>query len=273
VERREEITPELLRILEDTVDKAAQLVAGRDYMAHFYATFLLAQFRDARAYPLLVRLASLPGDLLDSLWGDFITLGLDRVLASVCGGELAGIQSLIEDENIYEWVRGAAVGSLATLVATGQKSRDEIVSYLAGLFRGKLVRQWSNVWDELVLCSSDLYPADLIEDIERAYEEELVDPGYIDIDEVKRDLALGKDLVLARLADDPHRRLVEDAVAEMEWWDNSREDLVKNTTYVAPSSEVNPPAYSTVRRETPKIGRNERCPCGSGKKYKKCCGA
>jgi uncharacterized protein YecA (UPF0149 family) len=22
----------------------------------------------------------------------------------------------------------------------------------------------------------------------------------------------------------------------------------------------------------PKIGRNERCPCGSGKKYKHCCG-
>jgi preprotein translocase subunit SecA len=28
----------------------------------------------------------------------------------------------------------------------------------------------------------------------------------------------------------------------------------------------------TVRREGPKIRRNETCPCGSGKKYKKCCG-
>jgi len=28
----------------------------------------------------------------------------------------------------------------------------------------------------------------------------------------------------------------------------------------------------TVAREGPKIGRNEPCPCGSGKKYKKCCG-
>ncbi len=26
-------------------------------------------------------------------------------------------------------------------------------------------------------------------------------------------------------------------------------------------------------RATPKVGRNEPCPCGSGKKYKKCCGA
>jgi len=28
----------------------------------------------------------------------------------------------------------------------------------------------------------------------------------------------------------------------------------------------------TVRRESPKVGRNNPCPCGSGKKYKKCCG-
>ena len=31
-----------------------------------------------------------------------------------------------------------------------------------------------------------------------------------------------------------------------------------------------PQAY---RRVEPKIGRNDPCPCGSGKKYKKCCGA
>ena len=28
-----------------------------------------------------------------------------------------------------------------------------------------------------------------------------------------------------------------------------------------------------VVREQPKVGRNDPCPCGSGKKYKKCCGA
>jgi len=29
---------------------------------------------------------------------------------------------------------------------------------------------------------------------------------------------------------------------------------------------------STLRREEPKVGRNDLCPCGSGKKFKKCCG-
>jgi preprotein translocase subunit SecA len=29
----------------------------------------------------------------------------------------------------------------------------------------------------------------------------------------------------------------------------------------------------TITRDQPKVGRNELCPCGSGRKYKKCCGA
>ena len=38
------------------------------------------------------------------------------------------------------------------------------------------------------------------------------------------------------------------------------------------SSIENPDVDRTVRRDTPKVGRNDPCPCGSGKKYKNCCG-
>lgn len=31
------------------------------------------------------------------------------------------------------------------------------------------------------------------------------------------------------------------------------------------------PKPETIRRALPKVGRNDPCPCGSGKKYKKCC--
>ncbi len=34
-----------------------------------------------------------------------------------------------------------------------------------------------------------------------------------------------------------------------------------------------PELQQTVVRKTPKVGRNAPCPCGSGKKFKKCCGA
>jgi len=37
----------------------------------------------------------------------------------------------------------------------------------------------------------------------------------------------------------------------------------------APQGE---PRVKQIRLEHPKVGRNDPCPCGSGKKYKKCCG-
>jgi len=41
--------------------------------------------------------------------------------------------------------------------------------------------------------------------------------------------------------------------------------------FAPPSSKSKEP--STIKRESPKVGRNDPCPCGSGKKHKKCCGA
>ncbi len=38
------------------------------------------------------------------------------------------------------------------------------------------------------------------------------------------------------------------------------------------SGPARPAKTVTVRREHPKVGRNDPCPCGSGKKYKACCG-
>lgn len=32
------------------------------------------------------------------------------------------------------------------------------------------------------------------------------------------------------------------------------------------------PRPEPVRRAEPKVGRNDPCPCGSGRKFKKCCG-
>ena len=58
-----------------------------------------------------------------------------------------------------------------------------------------------------------------------------------------------------------------------EWLQTSRSTLDGKK----PSEEMNrdelfPRKIETFRRDTPKLGRNEPCNCGSGKKYKKCCG-
>ena len=40
----------------------------------------------------------------------------------------------------------------------------------------------------------------------------------------------------------------------------------------SPMPDTRPSRETTYKRETPKVGRNDPCPCGSGLKYKKCCG-
>ena len=40
----------------------------------------------------------------------------------------------------------------------------------------------------------------------------------------------------------------------------------------APPEEQGPRITIPLKRDIPKVGRNDLCPCGSGKKYKACCG-
>jgi uncharacterized protein YecA (UPF0149 family) len=39
------------------------------------------------------------------------------------------------------------------------------------------------------------------------------------------------------------------------------------------AEERSPAELAAAKPAIPKVGRNDPCPCGSGKKYKKCCGA
>ena len=50
-----------------------------------------------------------------------------------------------------------------------------------------------------------------------------------------------------------------------------REAVVKDTKAVS-GKEENVKKKPVVKKDEPKVGRNDPCPCGSGKKYKNCCG-
>jgi len=223
-------------------------------MAHIYAMFLLAQFREKRAYPLIVDFFSAPGDISLEATGDVVTEYLHRMLASVCCGDVSLIKQLAENEAADEYVRGAALDSLVCLVAAGQASREDVLAYYKSLFESGLSKEPSYFWDGLVSSSTDLYPEEVYPQIKRAFEEDLIDESFIDLNYIDEQLALGREEVLARLRDDRHR-LIEDTIEELEWWDCFR-----------------PPAPQQPTVKKKKIGRNEPCPCGSGKKYKKCCG-
>jgi hypothetical protein len=218
IEQREVITPELLRILEYACDNIEEIAERDAYFAHIYAMYLLAQFREPRAYPLIVRFFSIPGEITLDVTGDLVTEDLGRILASVFDGNTEPITSLIENEQANEFVRYAAVTSLVALVACGEQGRDDVIAYFKQLFRGKLVRKWSHVWDALVSASTDLYPEELIGDIRLAYQHQLVDPHSIGLDSVEEALSRHKDDVLFQMTLNDHFQRIDETIQEMEWW-------------------------------------------------------
>ena len=56
-------------------------------------------------------------------------------------------------------------------------------------------------------------------------------------------------------------------------WEQSNEmdEMTKDLPKPQSLKGKNKVNFITETRKSKKIGRNEKCPCGSGKKYKKCC--
>ena len=103
--------------------------------------------------------------------------------------------------------------------------------------------------------SSSLYPGELLSHIERSFRENLVDEFFVRPKDIEKALALGKEKTLAMLGQYRMYRLLTDTISELERWACFR-------------------AESHVRKGkgARKIGLNEPCPCGIGRKYKKCYG-
>jgi len=255
IENREAIIPELLRILQESKQNIQQVAEQDGYMAHLYAMYLLAQFREKRAYPLVVDLFSIPGEIALDVTGDVVTEDLRRILASVCRADTSLIERLAENSWANEYVRGAALRALLILVVEGEKSREEVLRYYQGLFQGWIERRPGHFWDALVSCCCDLYPQEVVDQIEDAYADDLVDEQYIDFDWVTRCLAHGQETALATLKGNPRNRFIKDVFHDLEWWACFNQHEKRKTP-----------------NHTSKVGRNDPCPCGSGKKYKKCCG-
>jgi hypothetical protein len=61
--------------------------------------------------------------------------------------------------------------------------------------------------------------------------------------------------------------------AHEQWLQTPRDSLEgKRPSEMLEGGRLLPEKVETYRREEPKVGRNDPCPCGSGKKYKKCHG-
>ena len=269
VAQREAITPELLRILEDTIENAESILENDpdgDYCAHLFALMLLAQFRETRAYPLVIQLARMDFACLDELVGDMLLEDIPQVLASVCGGDAAPIKALIEDSLLNEWVRSTALDALRVLIVEGVIPVEEATCYLRELFDYRLERKASYVWASWSSLVEDIRAVELVDQVRAAYQLGMIEADFSPLSDFEKEIARpgGDELKRVRQR---HWTYVDDTAASLSRWDCFKPRETPTVLDMFTASE-----FSDAWRAEPKIGPNERCPCGSGKKYKKCCG-
>ena len=279
----EALVEPLLRCIERCLENPAYDEESDDQRLFGFALLLLGKWREPRLYPLLIRWLSLPEEDAEGLGGDMVTEDGSRLLAAVCGEDLEPIKALILNREAYEFGRGQAVEALAILAARGEAPREAVEEYFRGLAREGLEREPNFVWGDLAVVCADLGMTSVFPELRRAYEEELIDPFCMqpkELDDVEKDPGDALSFFIER------NPPITDVAREVSWWscfaeprrDRSPKPSERGTIIYDPMANrtEGDDAWSSVPQpyKAPgKVGRNEPCPCGSGKKYKRCCGS
>lgn len=214
IKKEEEITPYLLKILEDVNHQVIDFVDQEEDLSFFYAMFLLAQFREPLACSPIIKLISNSEEIVDGLFGDLLTEDLGKILASVCRGKLVLIKSLIENPNIHEYVRSSSLQALIILVLQGWLSRDEVIDYFQQLFQQKIEPNNSFFWTYLVKESLYLCPQEIAAEIHQLFEQELIDPFMVDAMALESSLKISVHQSLVKLQKNRYYSLVNDTITE-----------------------------------------------------------
>ncbi len=277
VAQREAITPALLELVETVA--ADPVAAGKtnDDIATVFALYLLAEFRETRAYRPCVAIASAPEDASHQILGEVATDGLHQILASLFDGDVGPILELASNAKADEYARGSAVRSLVVLARNDRITREEAVRCLRELFSGRVERSMGWVWEDLVTTVIDLPAPELRAEANQAVLDGLALELYPDLDAMEREIRASPT--------ETDFKLITRAADELDWWECfnrqeyasaplAREGIEipareQQPAYVAPAREPAPLTYVPKARPGP----NEPCPCGSGKKFKKCCDA
>ncbi|MCU0788557.1 MAG: DUF1186 domain-containing protein [Verrucomicrobia bacterium] len=289
-EQREAITPELIAVIDRvTADPGRVLEDPMNCLQHF-AILLLAEFREARALDSFWRFFSLPGETALDLTGDMVTENGAAVLVSVCGGDPEPLLRLAHDESVNEIVRGQAIDGLLVQHGWGERSRDAVIEELRRLFSTLPKPGNGFVWAALVCAILDFGAAELLPEARRAFDEDLVDPSIVgaeslnELDSPKtRKYPLPEGVTKFSLF--CGRNAPIDVVAECSGWLCFRDEephftswareMAEDELLMGQSDEDFAQRIASGEKPyiaPPKVGRNDPCPCGSGRKFKKCCG-
>ena len=255
--QREAVTPYLLDAVNTVYQKVQEIgdevCDDPSYDLSYYALFLLAQFREQRAFPVFLQILTLDEDCLDMVLGDALTETMPSVLYSTFNGDVSALQAVIANDTLRPFARSAALRALGGILRDGGYAREDAVSF----FRERLSALGTGEDEELFgallvsqIARSDLY--ELAEDVREAYRQEKIDLEYLgDFDDFFDDLY-----------NETHEyhfvRVIKDTAQELSTWACfAREPVAGKPT------EEELLSWN--------VGRNDPCPCGSGKKFKKCC--
>lgn len=285
VARREEAVPELLQVVEGFSARWAAGDVREDEMLHEYAMQLLAEFRETQAYRPMVRIARMPE--VDEVLGDSVTDVLPKMLAAVWDGDSEPLLDLIGDPMTNEFARSAGLSAIGILFQSGRLDRTQLRDLLGEIYEFRLEREPVFVWDAWVAVVADFGIEEELKRVRTLYAEGLADPGMDTLASVEKRVLKAADCESPLDNYEPYTTVSE----EMGWWycfsNQAARDEIKQAARQKKAEEVDPdpdpdrpiPAYKESKyyapephvRDSPKVGRNDPCPCGSGKKYKKCC--
>ncbi|AIQ91296.1 zinc chelation protein SecC [Methylobacterium sp. XJLW] len=218
----------------------------------FWGLHVLAHARDTRALAPLLRLLRHDEETLDALLGDAVTATLAKVLASLFDGDPQPLFRLILDSTVDDYVRMALLSACTFLTLEGRIDRaamhDLLVRFDDAQAAVEEAPAWVG-WEETIahLGFRDLAPRAAAARADGRLTDEISDAGWF------KD-ALRK----AEANPDDRDRLgpyqygyLDEPVEALDWAEEG--------------------AGEPQRNPLKDVGRNDPCPCGSGKKFKKCC--
>jgi len=261
---RATMTPVFLR----TIDDFLSLEGSVDPNALFFMFHLLGEWREKSAYWPLAVFLRLPREVLDSILGDAITVTTHRVMAAVFDGDPEPLYQIIRDPQADEFARAKMLQTIAILTRRGELPREATAAFLRDCFSQLEPQEDCYVWSGWVDAVAWLGLTELKPLVQQTFERGSIDPTWLTFENFEEDLQYTVDHPDAEpLNADGNHAPFGDTVAEMSGWAGFKpKKRARDTPEWSPA-----PFATSVRDPLRKVGRNDPCPCGSGKKFKKCC--
>jgi uncharacterized protein len=269
-EQRAEIVPVFLREVDSFLALApAERVKPTPL---FFIFHLLGEWREKAAYRPLARLLRCPRHEVDAILGDAITSTAHRVMAAVFDGDPEPLYQIILDPNADQFVRSRLCEAVAMLVLRDELNQETAARFFRDAFMELRPQAQSFVWQGWQSAIAILGLSELKILVKRAFDRGFIDPQWLDYQGFVRDLEWGIDHPGAsRHGHSREFTLFGDTIEELSHWYGFSEEFLARRDQGHEHAEAEFADSQPFRNPFKGVGRNDRCPCGSGKKFKNCC--